>query len=73
MKWIDSAIHIDTLTMLPTAYGKSLIFEMIPHLLQSKIIVISPLNAIILEQVAKLGDSSLHINSELISDLNSGK
>ena len=73
MKGISSAIHRDTLTILPTGYGKSLIFEIIPYLLHSKIIIISPLNAIILEQVAKLGDSSLQIDTGLISDLNTGK
>lgn len=73
MRGIISAVQRDTLTILPTGYGKSLIFELLPQMLQSKIIIISPLNAIISEQLAKLGDRSLRIDTELLTDLTSGK
>ncbi len=48
----------DTLCILPTGYGKSLIYQMLPYLLstdyQGIVVVISPLNAIIEQQVKAL-------------------
>ena len=48
----------DTLCILPTGYGKSLIYQMLPDLLAGDhpgiVLVISPLNAIIEQQVKAL-------------------
>lgn len=51
----------DVICMLPTGYGKSLIYELLPVLLREKFnksayfIVIEPLNVIINLQLTKLG------------------
>lgn len=51
----------DTVAILPTGYGKSLIFELLPHLskcvcdIKSIVIIIAPLNAIIEQELSKLG------------------
>jgi superfamily II DNA helicase RecQ len=73
--------HHDVLCVLPTGYGKSLIFHLVPALLFAKekylidrglclldldisvattiVIVVSPLNALISNQIARLGSSGL--------------
>ena len=46
----------DVLALLPTGYGKSLIYEMLPYIKPSVLtIIISPLTALIEQQVLKLG------------------
>lgn len=51
----------DTVAILPTGYGKSLIFELLPHFskcvcdIKSVVIIIAPLNAIIEQELGKLG------------------
>lgn len=51
----------DTVAILPTGYGKSLIFELLPHFskcvcdIKSIVIIIAPLNAIIEQELSKLG------------------
>jgi len=47
----------DTLAVLPTAYGKSLIYEIIPYASTFMCIIVVPLNAIIDQQIKKLGPS----------------
>jgi superfamily II DNA or RNA helicase len=37
----------DLVVVLPTGYGKTLIFELIPFYLQCKVVVLEPLNAIL--------------------------
>lgn len=50
----------DVMTLLPTGYGKSLIFELIPfyslcaNSVESVVIVLMPLNVIIQQEVKKL-------------------
>ena len=68
-KNVKSALAGDTLIVLPTGYGKSLIFELVPFITNSKAVIVSPLNAIIEEQCQRLGDSSIHINATLTSEL----
>ena len=56
----------DVLAVLPTGYGKSLIFQLLPDVYDmllgvnnSIVIVISPLNALMQDQVAKLNDQGI--------------
>lgn len=52
----------DAIAALPTGYGKSLIYELMPFLLQNiKVIVVEPLNVIINQQISKLGDMAVHL------------
>lgn len=53
----------DTICILPTGYGKSLIYQLLPFVFDaylgyenttSSVIVISPLNALMVDQIAKL-------------------
>ena len=63
---IRKSVYGDTLVVLPTGYGKSLIFQILPY---SSIIVVSPLNAIITEQSTKLANLSIHISESFIQSL----
>ena len=69
VKSVKSALAGDTLIVLPTGYGKSSIFELVPLITNSKAVIVSPLNAIIEEQCQRLGDSAIHINATLTSGL----
>ena len=52
----------DAIAALPTGYGKSLIYELMPFLLQNiKVIVDEPLIVIINQQISKLGDMAVHL------------
>ena len=72
---VKNAEQSDTLVILPTGYGKSLIYELVQKLHGTKVIVISPINAIINEQKTRFGDSALQIDNEIVRQLksNSGK
>ena len=56
------SVHLqrDTLVLLPTGYGKSLIFQLLPWLLAEEdkefgiVLVVSPLNSLIVDQLTKL-------------------
>ena len=55
----------DCICSLPTGYGKSLIYELLPFIDEScLVIVIVPLNAIIQQQVKKLGEKAMQISSD---------
>ncbi len=44
----------DTLAVLPTGYGKSLLFEMVPYVLENAVAIIAcPLTSIIQEQLER--------------------
>ena len=68
-KSVKSALAGDSLIVLPTGYGKSLIFELVPSITTSRAIIVSPLNAIIEEQRQRLGDCGIQINATLTSGL----
>ena len=63
------------LVILPTGYGKSLIYEIVQRIQETKVIIISPINAIINEQTSRFGESALQVDSEIIKQLqmDSGK
>lgn len=63
---VKDALSADTLVILPTGYGKSLIYEVIQKITNAKIIVISPINAIINEQKNRFGDSAFCIEGDII-------
>lgn len=64
----------DTLSILPTGYGKSLIFELIPYVLRVKhsmdhcMIIACPLNAIIKQQLMWYKGNSIEITSNFFND-----
>ena len=68
-KSVKAAQFDDTLSILPTGYGKSLVFELLPRLNDTKALIISPLNAIIEEQTEKLGDRSIRIDAKLVKEI----
>jgi hypothetical protein len=57
----------DVMAVLPTGYGKSLIFELLPLYMQCVcslsilVIILMPLNVIIEQEVLKLGTHALHV------------
>ena len=64
----------DTICILPTGYGKSLIYQLLPHVFDyflsseedsSSIIVVSPLNALMQDQINKLRG---HLNVRILKD-----
>ena len=66
----------DTICILPTGYGKSLIYQLLPHVHEfdyflsseehsSLIIVVSPLNALMQDQINKLRG---HLNVRILND-----
>ncbi|XP_062577127.1 ATP-dependent DNA helicase RecQ-like [Saccostrea cucullata] len=59
----------DVIAALPTGYGKSLIYELIPYVLpDAKVIVVEPLNVIINQQISKLDGMAV-----VLKDLNISK
>ncbi|CAG2248251.1 unnamed protein product [Mytilus edulis] len=68
-KSVSAAYHNDAMIVLPTGYGKSLIFEVIMNMTKKKCIIISPLNAIILEQSKRLGSEAVIVDTSLISEI----
>ena len=73
---VKYALNFDTLVILTTGYGKSLIYELVQEISQEKVIIISPINAIIDEQVNRLGSSALKLDDGLVAKLeqkNTGK
>lgn len=66
---LKSSLEGDSMIILPTGYGKSLIFQLLPRICESQIIIITPLSAIIQEQVQKLGKRALRIDGEIINFL----
>lgn len=82
-KQLDCLLHLlkrDVIAVLPTGYGKSLIFEILPYMLQAKgiifeervppvnVIILSPLNSIINEQLDRYGERAVHISSTVSED-----
>ena len=49
----------DTLVILPTGYGKSLIYQALPIILNGVVLVVSPLTSIMLDQVSSLNGRGL--------------
>ncbi|CAC5417453.1 recQ [Mytilus coruscus] len=70
-----ASIQNDVLSILPTGYGKSLIFECLPRVvslsrkLPSAIILVSPLNSIILEQVSRYNDLAIEVTEQFLNNL----
>ena len=64
LKCMKSALEADTLGIFPTGFGKSLIFEALPILQSSSIIVISPLNSIITEQLERYGEDAVKMDDK---------
>ena len=61
----------DAIAALPTGYGKSLIYELMPFLLQNiKVIVVEPLNVIINQQISKLAKQQMAVH---LKELNLSK
>ncbi|CAC5417458.1 recQ [Mytilus coruscus] len=68
-KSVSAAYHNDAMIVLPTGYGKSLIFEVLMNMTKKRCIIISPLNAIILEQSKRLGSEAVIVDTSLISEI----
>jgi len=64
----------DTLAIMPTGYGKTLIFELLPYLMQEKygvkycIIIASPLNAIIQQQLERTPGHAVQITADFFEE-----
>ena len=68
-KSLKLAIEKDVVVVLPTGYGKSLIFEVLPYLNDTKVVIVCPLNAIIYEQVQKFGEDAICIENNLLKGM----
>ena len=66
---VKCSLKNDTLAVLPTGYGKSLIYEIIQKINNSKIVLISPLNSIIEEQSTKLGNDAVVVDGKIIDEI----
>jgi ATP-dependent DNA helicase RecQ len=68
---VEAAADKDVLAVLPTGYGKTIVIQALPYLTTEPncAIVINPLNAIILEQAARFGDSCIVLDAEVRSEL----
>lgn len=66
---VKYALNCDTLVILPTGYGKSLVYELVQNITKTKVIIISPINAIIDEQVNRFGDAAMKIDDRIVSKL----
>lgn len=72
---LSHIIKNDTLVIIPTGYGKTLIFELLPYLMDVKnatedsmVIVASPLDAIIQQQIDRLGPSATQVTDAFLAD-----
>ena len=69
------AAESNVLITLPTGYGKSLIFELLPHFMfflteqKTAVVIVSPLNAIINEKLNMYGESACHVSKSVIDEL----
>ena len=66
----------DIIVSLPTGYGKSLLLEVLPYIKKvfnkrepSIALIVMPLNAIIDDQLHKLGDDCVRVNPAAIGDV----
>ena len=57
---INAILKSDILAILPTGFGKSLIYQILPFIEQCIVIVLFPLNSILYEQKGRLKFSCLH-------------
>ena len=75
-KSIEACLQGDSMILLPTGYGKSLIMEMVMNINQEnetrKCIIISPLTVIIEEQCIRLQDKAIHVDRVLQENLKTG-
>ena len=72
IKCIKSALETDTLVILPTGYVKSLVYELIQIICNSKMIIISLINAITDEQIRRL-DQIIKLDEYLIKEIGNKK
>lgn len=64
----------DTICILPTGYGKTLIYEILPFLkCNTLVIVINPLNSILYERVEYYGERAIVLTNELVGKVCNGK
>ena len=63
---VKRALLADTLIVLPTGFGKSLIYELVQIISGKKVIIISPINAIINEQLDRLGDAAIKLDMGVV-------
>ena len=68
IKCIKSALETDSLVILPTGYEKSLVYELIQIICHSKMIIISPINAMIDEQIKRL-DQTIKLDEYLKKEI----
>jgi superfamily II DNA helicase RecQ len=78
VKAITAYLEKDTLVTLPTGYGKSLTYELLPYLEpECLLLVVVPVDAILLQELQKLGDKALMLTPQTLKasmpDIVSGK
>ncbi len=66
---IEKALEGNVIICLPTGYGKSFIYQILAYALDTRVIVCSPLSAILIEQADKLGHSCIHVTKQMNIDL----
>lgn len=69
LETIEALRRGDVLAILPTGYGKSLKYHLLPFIEDCIVIVLCPLNSILYEQKERLGENALLVDKRLMSDL----
>ena len=66
---ITALLRGDVLAVLPTGYGKSLIYQLMPFIENCILIVLIPLNSILYEQKSRLGDRACLVDKCLVDTI----
>lgn len=70
---IKSYLNNDTLVTLPTGYGKSLTYELLPYLENDCfLVVIAPVDAIIIQEISKLGQRAMKLTTQNRENIETG-
>jgi superfamily II DNA helicase RecQ len=70
---VKAYLEGDTIVTLPTGYGKSLTYELLPFLEENVLaLIVVPVDAVHFQETQKLGDMSLFLSPELLEQMEKG-
>ena len=65
---LEILLTSNVLAQLPTGFGKSMIYQIFPFFRNAIVLILSPLVAIIQEQVKQLGSFAIHLGEHTVSE-----